>query len=337
MSFLEYYFSKTKKVRLKSVFLMLLLSKVLFGNTPDWYVNRDIKQPIQNETIGYGEDSNLPNAILSAKTDISMQLQSHIKSSISMNTHRSNAEYTHDTSLLQQVDTDQVLMEASVIKQQYQDDKWYVAVSYENIPSVMRFIKKLPAGLKNEKQNSFLTNTILYKELNQLLGININARLFYADEHWNINYQNVIQRIDLSIPDLFITHSTTPFNKLIISKNSKLDSIINSGESILFKTASLKKYVSIFAITPEGKVLVLEDNIPTSSIQAPFNFECLTGEERETMFVAVFSNNNIDNAYFRMMQGNEERSSYKNGSIKFDKFIEFLDGKEFVSKKMVIK
>jgi hypothetical protein len=55
------------------------------------------------------------------------------------------------------------------------------------------------------------------------------------------------------------------------------------------------------------------------------------------MFVAVFTNTLQDNSYFRIMQGNEERETYLNGRIKFDKFIEFIEGKEFVTKKMVIK
>ena len=99
-----------------------------------------------------------------------------------MNTRSDNAHYTHDITLLQYVDTDQILIDAGVVKQEFQGDKWYVAVSYDNSPSVVRFVKKLPPDLKNEKHNSYLANTILGKEINQLLGKSINFKLLYINE-----------------------------------------------------------------------------------------------------------------------------------------------------------
>jgi hypothetical protein len=324
------------KKLMKWLFLVVMLHGLLFA-APQWYTNRDAKTAGANETIGYGEDTNLPNAILGAKTDISMQLQSHIKSSISMNTQSDNAYYTHKTTLLQYVDTDQILIDAGVVKQEFQGDRWYVAVSYDNSPNIVRFIKKLPSDLKNEKQNSYLANTMLGKEVNQLLGKNINFKLLYMNEQWNLNYKNVYQKVDIAIPDLFINHNTNPTNSFAISKKSKNENIILDGEDVYFKVASTKKYVTIFAMTPEGRVLVLEDNILTSQKINQFNFERFNEEERPTMFVAVFTNTLQDNSYFRIMQGNEERETYLNGRIKFDKFIEFIEGKEFVTKKMVIK
>jgi hypothetical protein len=235
------------------------------------------------------------------------------------------------------VDTDQILIDAGVVKQEFQGDRWYVAVSYDNSPNIVRFIKKLPSDLKNEKQNSYLANTMLGKEVNQLLGKNINFKLLYMNEQWNLNYKNVYQKVDIAIPDLFINHNTNPTNSFAISKKSKNENIILDGEDVYFKVASTKKYVTIFAMTPEGRVLVLEDNILTSQKINQFNFERFNEEERPTMFVAVFTNTLQDNSYFRIMQGNEERETYLNGRIKFDKFIEFIEGKEFVTKKMVIK
>jgi hypothetical protein len=321
---------------MKGLFFITLLSGLLFA-APQWYVNRDVKTAGSNETIGYGEDENLPNAILGAKTDISMQLQSHVKSSITMNTRNDSVQYTHDTARTQYVDTDQVLIDAGVLKQQFHEGRWYVAVSYDHSPSVVRFIKKLPPDLKHEKQNSYLANTALGKELNQLLGRNINFQLKYVDERWNLNYKDIYQKVDIAIPDLFINHNTHPENTFFISKKSKSDNIILGGEDVYFKIISTKKYVTLFAITTEGRVLVLEDNILTSKKIEPFSFERLHDEERPTMFVAVFCNTPLDSSYYRMMQGNEERATYLNGENKFDSFINFLDGKEFRSKKMVLK
>ena len=90
-------------------------------------------------------------------------------------------------------------------------------------------------------------------------------------------------------------------------------------------------------MTPEGRVFVLEDNILTTQKINQFNFERFNEEERPTMFIAVFTNTLQDNSYFRIMQGNEERETYLNGKMKFDKFIDFISEKEFCSKKMVIK
>ena len=59
---------------MKWFFLVVILHGLLFA-APEWYTNRDTKTAGANETVGYGEDANLPNAILGAKTDISMQQQ----------------------------------------------------------------------------------------------------------------------------------------------------------------------------------------------------------------------------------------------------------------------
>lgn len=307
---------------------------------PSWYINRDFKEPISNEILGYGEDRLLQNAILNAKTDISMQLKSRVKSVLLQNQYRYNQNISSNTHHTQEVFTDEILKDTVVIKQEQIDGKWYVVVAYENIPTLHRFIKKLPNNLENGKQNRYLKNTLLFKELNDVLGVETNTRLYVNDGNFQLGYKTIFQNMDLNIPELFVNHSTNKSNTFTIVKNSTYENVILKFEPVSFEFDSNKRFVSLFAISPEGKVLLLEDNLHVKSKTNEYKFKKLKpSEERETLFVAVFSDTKLDNSYFRYMTGNENDESYNQDDIKFHKFVDFLnnDDIDFISIKMTIK
>jgi hypothetical protein len=307
---------------------------------PSWYINRDFKEPISNEMLGYGEDRLLQNAILNAKTDISMQLKSRVKSVLLQNQYRYNQNVSSNTYHTQEVFTDEILKDTVVIKQEQIDGKWYVVVAYENIPTLHRFIKKLPNNLENGKQNRYLKNTLLFKELNDVLGVETNTRLYVKDGNFQLGYKTIFQNMDLNIPELFVNHSTNESNTFKILKNSTYENVILKVEPVSFEFDSNKRFVSLFAISPEGKVLLLEDNLHVKSKTNEYKFKKLKpSEERETLFVAVFSDTKLDNSYFRYMTGNENDESYNQDDIKFHKFVDFLnnDDIDFISIKMTIK
>ena len=333
---------------MKSLIIVSLLCSWLFANPTDWFVGRMIPTENSMEIIGYGSDIDPNIALLNAKTDISSQIKSTVNSSLTISKQRVNDTLESNSNQISNETTDIVLEEAQVVRQQFIEGKWYVAVSYETMTDVSRFIKKLPIrghGVPTEPQNAYFSQTIVGKELNKLLKKTIDAKVYWKSNTFFLNHGNVYQRLnpdEYSIPELFITGlsgGSSVMNKMTILKSSQTNGVINSYENCEFKFVSepSKKYVSLFAINPEGAVLVLENNIPVKSKTKPYQFFRKGAEERPTMFVAVFSTLPEDNSYFRIMQGTEERESYSNGKMKFDKFIDFLDGKDFIAQKMLIK
>lgn len=334
-----------KKFFLICVINLLLITSAIATNMPSWYINRDFKQPESNEILGYGEDRLLQNAIFNAKTDISMQLKSRIESSLIQNKYQYNDRLSSNAHQRQKVSTDEILKDTMVIKQEQIDGKWFVVVTYENIPDLHKFIKKLPNNLENDKQNRYLKNTLLFRELNDILGKSINVRLYFNNNGDNngtfqLGYKTMFQNIDLNVPDLFVNHNTNNSNTFKINKESKFSNIILKFEPVSFEFSSKKKFVSLFAISPEGRVLLLEDNINAVSRTDGYMFKKLKpAEERNTLFVAVFSDKKIDNSYFRYMTGNESDESYIRDNIKFHTFVDFLNNEDldFISTKMTIK
>ena len=309
----------------------------MFATTPEWFINRDILNS-NLISIGYGEDANLQNAIAIAKADISSQIISNVKSNVSITQADHNGVITQDSLQQNSVSSESILEDSQVIKQSYQDGRWYVAVEYENIPPIKRFVKKIGLIKNPERQNPYFAHTYLGQDINQITNNTLNIKLYHMSNSWYLNFNNLYQKIDINIPDLFITFSTNESNRLDIEKKSRFERIINDGEDIHFHPISKKRYWTLFAMSPEGEVYVIEDNMPINMKPGTFNFVKKTGDiDRPTMFVAVFSNSRIDSSYFRLMNGYESLDTYKNDRVRFDKFINFLEDKEFVAKKMVVK
>lgn len=321
---------------MKSLLLLVILSGLLFA-TPDWYLERSLqKEP--NEQIGYGEDSNLQNAILNAKADVSMQLESIINSTMNITTRNDNTIYSRNTKSVNNIESNLKLKDLDIKKQKLENGIWYVAVSYENIPSIEKFVKRIK--IQPGKQNEYFKSTTLGKELNRITKLETDTRLYYMNDSFVLNLDSIYQNIDISVSDLFINYQGIKNTSNMIVKKSSGNSIINSNENVQFKWNTKKKFITIFAVSPDGQVLILEDNIYSKNISNPFQFECLKDEERQTLFVMVFSDMELDNSYFRSMQGNESKESYssiESKKIKFDKLIEFINGKDFVTKKYTIK
>ena len=119
--------------------------------------------------------------------------------------------------------------------------------------------------MENGKQNRYLKNTLLFKELNDVLGVETNTRLYVKDGNFQLGYKTIFQNMDLNIPELFVNHSTNESNTFKILKNSTYENVILKVEPVSFEFDSNKRFVSLFAISPEGKVLLLEDNLHVKS------------------------------------------------------------------------
>ena len=346
---------------------LLVGTPILADTDIQWFLARDYSTRFDTQVIGYGVGADLDQAILNAKVDISNQIKSTVTSSLTIKKDRVNENYNSSVNHIQNEKSEIILSgDTEVLLQAINQDKWYVAVLYDNASGVMQFAHKLPVKYHfikyehNETQNQYFTETIIGKELNRILPRKIDARLSWKDNSFFLIHGDVSNRLneeEYSIPDLFITYSNSPANTMKIVKGSTTNGIIISDEDCQFKfnSTSGKKYVSLFAVNPEGVVLVLENNIPITKDSkggkggkdgkdvkqtTPYQFFKKNESERSVMFVSVFSDQTIDNSYFRVMQGNEERASYgesRNGKVKFDRFIDFLNGKEFVAQKMLIK
>jgi hypothetical protein len=215
----------------KSLIIVSLLCSWLFANPTDWFVGRMIPTENSMEIIGYGSDIDPNIALLNAKTDISTQIKSTINSSLTITKQRVNDTLESNSNQISNETTDIVLEEAQVVRQQFIEGKWYVAVSYEAMTDISRFIKKLPIrghGVPTEPQNAYFKQTIVGKELNKLLKKTIDAKLYWKSNTFFLNHGNVYQRLnpdEYSIPELFITGSSGGSSVMKILKLSPTNGV----------------------------------------------------------------------------------------------------------------
>lgn len=293
--------------------------------------------------VGYGEEKNLPQAIANAKANISGQIKTQISSSMIQNNTLKNETYNHEVIQNQQSSTQATMTDITVLKQEKVGDMWYVAVEFENIPTLQKFINKLPINLTDEPQNSYLVKTELFDELHKSLGKSIDTVLVRKDGAWCLRYKDILQNIDdRSFEDLF---TSTKDQNISFTLNKKIP-LLYDGEKFSFTLSSTNDgFVSLLDVFEDGSVAVLSANIPISkstlatvpSIKDKNDFEAATltkGKDSFDLFVAIYSEKPLNLDRFILADDNVQTSE---NAKSFDKLISFLNGKRFSTLKITTK
>ena len=268
----------------------------------------------------------------------SLHLQTDINgSSIEKKAHSSIVQNTQGS-----------LSDYKLLHSVYEDGKYYVAISYENIPSFDKFIKKIKKLYTNVKQmpvlhNRYLANSSIATKLKKVFGKAISFELVRKDKKWFIKHQNIMQILDdKDFAKFFV--SVLNDNISIMLNNKKR--VLYNGDEFYFLIKSKKSgFVTLFDVYEDGTVTTLMRNIPVKKgvvQQMPDSeFESIPqaglidpNKETYDLYVALYSKKKLSFdsfAYAGDEITNAER--YKN----FDEFIELLDGKVFASLKVVVK
>lgn len=317
------------------------MANIIFA-TPLWYHN--IPSNEANTYIGYGSGSSEAEARKNALLDISGQISTVVKSEYKGDKKLVDGVYKKDISEQTSQKTNSTLNDFEVIKVE-QTDNWYIAIKYENIASIDKFISKIKE-LKNitpKPQNSFLSHTLIAKELHNALGFDLDFKLRRSDNLWYIKYEDILQILSKKDFEKFFTTIQNP--NITLTTNKK-NNILKDGEEYKFLIDSKKDgFVSVLGIYEDGTVGILSKNIKISKekkLQLPdeksdeiFVAGLLEeGVETFDLYVALVSSKPLILDRFALSDSELlEEERYKN----FDELIELLEGMEYSSLKVVTK
>jgi len=322
-----------------SRFTLLLVLVLNLHAAPSWYHNLEKKSG--NFYIGYGQGSSEQSAKKEALNDISSQISVIIDSSLSsdmgVNDGKSYKNVQDKSSLRSYAQ----IQGYTVKKLEIDKGQYYIALSYENIPSIDKFNRKL-SKVKTHMPvvlNSYLSKTPISKELNKKLDFSLKRK----DGLWYIKYKNIYQALDSHDFSNFFTSTT---NKKLSITTSKANSIMHNGDTFFFKLLSKQDgYVTIFTVYEDGTVAKLMSNIvvrknklehiPDEEFESVLQAGLIEeGKETFDLYVVVFSQ--TKKYYDRFASADEELiedERYKN----FDALISLIDTMDYVTLKLVTK
>ena len=308
--------------------------------TPLWFGNLEKTKPYLY--IGYGVANSLPQAKREALNDISSQIFVKIDSSFKDEIEDKDGVVTTLSKSSSQQKSNSTLNDYKLLKMEFQDGKYFIAIEYENIPSLDKFIGKIKDA-KTEKQNSYLKNSLVAKNLKKSLKVNIDFKLHRQDKKWFIQYNSILQPLDTKDFLKFFTYIKNP---LLEIKLDKKQNILYDGDEFFFKVKSLKKgFISIITVYEDGTVATLVKNIAVEkgSLEniPDKDFETIPeagileeGVESIDLYILLYSQKKL--RFDSFTDADDEvitEEKYKN----FDELIEFIDDKSYATLKVVTK
>ena len=234
------------------------LKQITNNSLPFWY----FKLPLnQYEIIGYGSGSSLEEAKTNARNDIAKSILVHIKSvSIFYHTVTEKNKDFNQTKVVKsniQEYTNIVLSEAKMIKSQKKDNKFYVALSYINLPlkdKVFREFKDYK--LKHMNTKSIYYHSLFSEILKSKIGYIPHYDLIFKDGLYYLDIGNklfVMQNSDLKL--FFFNVSNPNIDFTVSSKSLKVNDFFH------FNITSKKQgYLSLIEVDEEGRVIIHIDN-----------------------------------------------------------------------------
>jgi len=328
---------------MRSIFLIISLVASVFAN-PMWYHN--VQKTKANSYVGYGSGVDEVKAKQEAFNDITSQISVNINTSFSQKQKMKDGEFKSSEEFTSFQNSKATLYDYKLLKSEYWDGKYFVALEYENIPSLDKFVNKIKKSgikLENEKQNSYLKNTPMAKKLKKALKKDVAFELVRKDAKWFIKYKNILQVLDKKD---FAKFFTTLENSKISITTNKPRNILYNEDKFFFKVHSSKKaYVSILTVYEDGTVSTLVRNVPIKKAKLENipdkDFETIPeaglmqkGIETYDLYVLVTSPKKIH--FDSFAQADEElieEEKYKN----FDELMEFIQTKNYATLKVVTK
>ena len=328
---------------MKKLLLFLLLSTCSYA-TPSWYHNLYSNEV--NTYYGFASANSEAKAKQLALSDIVSQISVHVSSSTKLNMKVINGKESSSDEFNTHQNSQATLSDYKLLKSEFDDIKYYVALSYENIPSFNKFVRKikqLKTKPKKIKLNLYLSKTLIAKKLKKALGYGINFELVRKDKKWYIKYKDILQVLDKKDFAKFFVSFTC--RELEINTNKK-NNILYNEMKFFFKVKSKKSgYVSIVSVYEDGTVATLVrniaikkdklQNIPDKDYESiPEAGLMQRGLETFDLYVLIYSDKRLrfdSFAYADSELISEEK--YKN----FDELIEFIDDKRYSTLKVVTK
>ncbi len=328
---------------MRKILLIIALVASVLAN-PMWYHN--VQKTKANSYVGYGSGVNESDAKKEAFNDITSQISVSVNTSFSQKQKIRDGQFNNTQEFTSSQNSKATLYDYELLKSEFHNGKYFVALQYENIPSVDKFVNKLKKSnieLKNEKQNSYLKNTSMAKKLKKALKKDIAFSLVRKDAKWFVKYKNILQVLDKKD---FAKFFRTVDNPTMSINTNKRKNILYNDDKFFFKVKSAKgTYASILTVYEDGTVSTLVRNVPLRKDKLENipdkDFESIPqaglmhrGIETYDLYVLLISSKKTH--FDSFAQADEElieEEKYKN----FDELIEFIDAKEYTTLKVVTK
>lgn len=320
----------------------LLLTTILLSSahaTPSWYHHLDDSAP--NYYIGYGEARSDKKARNLALDDIASQISTTVDNSLKQTTNVTDDALHTDIKKSSSHRSFAKLQGYKKLNYTVENGVHYIALSYENIPSIDKFNRELRKKTlpKDEIQNRYLQATPIAKKLAK----HVDFSLLRKDKLWYIHYDDIFQVLDSTDFSRFFSSQKAETLSIQTDKNRK---VLHEGENFYFKIHSTKAgYITVFTVYEDGTVATLMRNIPvdtnsntnvpdlknSSIFQAGLIKE---GVETYDLYVVIYTQK--EEAFDAFAQADEaliDDERYKN----FDTLIELFDDHPFTSLKLITK
>lgn len=322
--------------------LLFVLVVNSFAN-PEWYYS--LKKESTNLYIGYGSDTDESRAKQIALNEVASQISVKIDSKHEEESELVDGEYTLNVKEKLKQSANATFSDYRLLKSEYMDGRYFVAVEYENIPNIDKFVNKVKTNkaLVDEKQNTYLSKTLMANYLKNALGKSVDFSLLRKDKKWYIKHKNTLQVLNKKEFENFFVSKA---NDEIELKINKKRNILHDGDSFYFKAKSVKNgFLSILTVYENGTVATLVRNVPVKKEKEQSvpdeEFESVPtagviteGLETFDLYVAVLSEKKLMFDSFAYADDELiEQERYKN----FDALIRFLDDKTFTTLKVITK
>lgn len=321
------------------IILITLYSLTLYA-TPTWYHNLTKQGP--SFYIGYGQGFSEVDAKKAALNDISSQISVIVDSSISSDMGINKGKTYKNIQDKSSLRSHAQIQGYTVKKLEFYQGHYYIALSYENIPSIDKFNRKLtyiPLDKKPKIYNRYLQQTPIAQKLEKKVDFSLSRK----DGIWYIQYKDIYQALDEK--DFLYFFTTVNSSSLSIT-TSKYKNVLYDGDEFFFKLKSKEKgYVTIFTVYEDGTVTKLISNIYVQKNKTEYipdkDFESIlqaglleAGKETFDLYIVVRTSKKQH--FDQFARADEELISderYKN----FDELIELMGEMEFVTLKLVTK
>lgn len=293
--------------------------------------------------IGTGSGSTKQEAKQNALRDISSQIFVQIDSTIVHKKQLENGIYSKDVESKSIQKTKANLSGYSLVSLELEDGVYFAKLSYENIPSIDKFINKLPKDIVSTKEYSYLHKTPLGVVLKNQLGFSIDFSIFRKNHHWYIKYQNVTQILDST--DFSKLFSTQQSADIFMSINKKSNFLYEDDEFYFNVKTKKSGFISILSVYEDGTVSILMKNIPVKKEtiekvpdkdfeEIPIAGLIHKGVETYDLYVAVYSEEELYLDSFT--QANDSLvtdEKYKN----FDLLLDYIATRKYTTLKVITK
>jgi len=309
-------------------------SIVIAGVPPNWYYS--IHPTSTSQIIGYGEADSLSKAKSQARDDIAKRIKTSINSTATQSTNLSGDTLKQDYNEVIEEKTIATLQDIKLLEKfQNEDGKYYVAMSYDNIPFITRFTQKLDINRCKEKQNNYLKHTFFISQIDKITKCTPDIRLIRNDKTWYLVYKNTKEELPTKYFEQLYKSVENKNIHLRASKN-----LLKDGDEFSLSLKSKKNgYISLLDVYEDGTVSVLVANIkvkknklvniPDKDYDSSF-VAGLIEQNKPTfdLYVAIYSKSRVDLSRFQ--QANRDLTTGESNK-KFDELIYKLNQYQFAT------